>query len=71
MASETLLIRLLDGPQKGDRICDPEVQHLLGIGWPLPDRLRYEGGYYEKVSESGLEPAPGLLRGAQYEWRPT
>lgn len=69
--SETLLIRLLDGPQKGDRILPPEIQQMLGFGWPLPDRIRYEGGYYEKVGESELEPTPGILRGAQYEWRST
>ena len=67
---EHLLIRMLDGPAEGTRLVPPMVLRRLGIGWPLPERLTFGDGYYEKVGQSSLEePVPGVIRGAEYEWR--
>lgn len=62
--SETLLLRLNDGPHPGTRTVDSAF-----MPWPLPESLDDDGGQYVKVSESQLpEGVPGVLRGAEYDW---
>jgi hypothetical protein len=63
--AETLSMRTIGGPWAGTRLLDT-------MSWPLPDTVPdpEERGEYVKVSESQLPgPAPGIVRGAEYEWR--
>ena len=67
---EQVTIRLTGGPFQGNRIV-PINQ--IGGNWPLPNKIKYEGGEYIKIRESELtaEQAnhPNVCRGAEYKWQ--
>jgi hypothetical protein len=74
---EQLLVRTVGGPLPGDRILDSREHR-----WPLPEFLLVPGlfegaeGRYVKVSESAVTDEQiatmrHVIRGAQYEWRPS
>lgn len=67
--TETYGMRYRGGPFDGDTLLVEPGTPLHA--WPLVDRVEVEGGHYQKIGESQLsEAVPGLLRGAEYEWRP-
>jgi hypothetical protein len=67
--------RFVGGPLDDENRMVPDE-----AGWPLPDEFKMalvsdEGinftiGYYDKTNQSQLSEAhPGILRGAEFEWR--
>lgn len=68
--AETFGMRYSGGPFDGDTMLVEPGTPLHR--WPLVDRVDLAGGgHYVKVRESQLpDPIPGVMRGAEYEWRP-